>query len=273
MEPLVLSSRIIFAVLAVALACTPGDGSQQEARRSRGVETGAAPACTMPTQRTTVRAQDGAIIETWELSLQDVLTDRLPDEPAFLEYRAAIERDSADVRRPVSARPATDDEAMAAIWRNESFNNYLVFEEGVGSVDPISCLDALLFARQAERVSQIDQPTEFIASVLRNEADSGTELFVVFAAGSEMFVPRGWYGFDLVDDYLSDGWDFWYVIHNHTTQSNGDRLALGSPGPSTSDVQLLRWLGAERGLNSARVTNGFFTFSASMEELSQFRSR
>ena len=268
-----LSSRIIFAVLGVALACTPGDGRQPDARRSRGVETGAAPACTMPTQRTTVRAQDGATIETWELSLEDVLTDRLPDEPAFLEYRAAIERDSADLRRPVADPPVNETEEMAAISRDESFNNDLIFEEGVGSVGTISCLDALLFARQAARVSQLEQPTEFIASVLRRDTPEGTRLLVFFAAGSEMFVPRGWYGFDFVGDYLSDGWAFWYVIHNHTTQQNGDRLALGHPGPSTSDVQLLRYLGAELGLQSARVTNGFFTFSASMEELSQFRSR
>jgi hypothetical protein len=119
----------------------------------------------------------------WQLSLADVLTPQLPDQPAFLDYRAAIERDGADLRRPVSDPPVITDDAVSAIWRDEFFNRDLVFDRGVGSVDPISCLDALLFARQAQRVSQVDRPTEFIASVLRKETESGTHLFVIFGAG------------------------------------------------------------------------------------------
>lgn len=261
------------AVLGVALACASGDGRRPDALRSDSVAMGAAPACRMPAPRTTVRDQDGAIIETWELPLEDVLTDRLPDEPAFLEYRAAIERDSADLRRPVADPPLIDTEELAAIWQDNFFNNDLVYEEGVGSINPITCLDALFFARQAARVSQLEQPTEFIASVLRRDPPEGTRLLVVFAAGSQMFVPKEFYGFDLVGDYLSDGWEYWYMIHNHTTQRNGSRLALGVPVPSTSDVRLIRWLAAELGLDSARVTNGLYTFSAAVEELSQFRAR
>ncbi len=214
-------------------------------------------------------------METWELWLEDVMTDRLPDEPGFLEYRAAIERDSADLRRPVADPdpPMIDSDELAAISRDGSYNNDLVFEGGVGSVAPISCLDALLFARQADRVSQLEQPTEFIASVLRRDTPEGRRVLVVFAAGSEMFVPRGFYGFDLAADYVADGWYFWYVIHNHTIQRNGSRLALGTPAPSTNDVGLLRWLGTDFGLDSARVTNGFYTFNAAVEDLGQFRSR
>jgi hypothetical protein len=267
------SRRIFYAVLGVALACAPSDEGQPDALRSDSAEMVSAPACSMPTGRTTVRAQDGAILEAWDLSLQDVLTDRLPHEPAFLEYRAAIERDSADLRRPVADPPLVDTEELAAIWRDEFFNSDLVFDEGVGSVEPISCLDALLFARQAARISQLEQPTEFSASVLRRDAPEGTRVRVVFAAGSEMFVPRGFYGFDLVGDYQADGWDYWYAIHNHTIQRNGSRLALGVPVPSTSDVQLIRSLAARLGLDSARVTNGFYTFNAAVEELSQFRAR
>ena len=260
-------------VLAIAVACAPDDGRQADATQSGTLEMVAAPACRMPTRRTVVRAQDGAILETWRFALDDVLTDRLPDEPAFLEYRAAIERDGADLRRPVADAPIIDSEELEAIWRDEFFNNDLVFDEGVGSVSPISCLDALVFTRQAVRVSQLEQPTEFSASVLRRDITNGTLVLVVFAAGSEMFVPRGFYGFDLVDDYLADGWEYWYAIHNHTIQRNESRLALGAPVPSTSDVQLLRGLAADLGLDSVRVTNGFYTFSAAVGDLSQFRVR
>ena len=220
-----------------------------------------------------MRAEEGVILETWELSLSEVLTSRLPDEVAFLAYRAAIEGDSADLLRPIADPPVIDSEELAAIWRDEFFNNDLVFDEGVGSLSPISCLDALIFARQAGRVSQLEHPTEFIASVLRRGMPDGTRVLVVFAAGSEMFVPRGFYGFDIVGEYLADGREYWYSLHNHTIQKNGSRLALGVPAPSTSDVQMFRMLADDLGLDSARVTNGFFTFSAGVEELGRFRAR
>lgn len=256
-------------LLAVLFACAP-DASPRQGDDQ--VDT-AQPECRMPTERTTVRAEDGAVLETWELALEDVTTDVLPDEPGFLEYRAAIERDGANLRRPVADPPVIDSEELGEIWEDEFFNTDLAFDGGVGSVDPITCLDALLFARQARRVSQVSQPTEFSASVLRRDTPDGTRLLVVFGAGQEMFVPRGFYGFDVVEERLAEGWTFWYAIHNHTTQRNGERLALGVPVPSTSDVQLLRSLHDELGLDSVRVTNGFYTFRAAVDDLNEFRAR
>lgn len=267
-----LRRSLAWAALFGAFSCAPGETPATEGR-TPDLSRAPSPACTMPGDRSVVRSEEGAILETWELALEDVLTDRLPDEPAYLEYREAIERDGADLRRPVADPPVTDTEELAAIWQDEFFNSDLVYEGGVGSIVPISCLDALLFSRQAMRVSQLDRPTEFAASVLRREGPEGRLLKVVFSAGSEMFVPRGWYGFDLVEDHIDDGWALWYVVHNHTTQANGGRLALGVPVPSTSDVGLLRGLAETLGLDSVRVTNGAFTFHADVTELSDFRAR
>lgn len=228
--------------------------------------------CDLPTERTTIREQDGAVLETWALRLEDVLVDALPGESAFLEYRTAIERDSADLRRPVRDPPRPASEEAAAMWQDEFYNNDLVFNEGVGAVEPISCLDALLFARQAGRYSQLDRPTEFSASVLRRERETHTDLMVVFGAGRSTLVPRDYYGFDVVSDLMTEGWDLWYAIHNHTIKSHRGRLALGMPVPSTNDVQLLRSLSESLGLDSVRVTNGFYTFRASVDELSGMRA-
>jgi hypothetical protein len=129
---------------------------------------------------------------------------------------------------------------------------------------------ALLFAEQNARVPQLERPTEFLASVLRRGAEEGEEVVVIFGAGSEMFPPRTVYGFDVADEYLARGWRYWYVLHNHTRQGNG---ALGVPVPSASDVQLARNLAAERGLERVRVTNGFYTFEAAVDEMAVFRSR
>lgn len=265
--------HVLGGCFLVLFACGPGDGDSRGPGPDGALGAVGAPECAMPSERTVVRAEDGAVLETWEFLLSDVSTDALPTEAAFLEYREAIERDGADLRRPVADAPTIDSEELAAIWEDEFFNTDLVFDEGLGEVVPISCLDALLFARQAGRVSQLIQPTEFIASVLRRGTPDAPRIRVVFAAGSEMFVPRGFYGIDLVEEYLAAGWSYWYTIHNHTIQKNGDRRALGVPVPSTSDVALYRSLAGDLGLESARVTNGFFTFTAGIEEMDRFRVR
>jgi hypothetical protein len=269
-----MAGRWVMLLMVGTLACDQAPGRRPQDLHSTASEADAlGSACKMPAQTTTILERGGAILETWALRLEELVTDELPEDPAFLAYRAAIERDGADVLSPVADPPIVRSDAEAEVWRNEHFNNDLVFSGAVGSLDPISCLDALLFSRQASRISQIDQPTEFLASVLRRETSTGPDLVVVFGAGSEMFPPKGVYGFEVVDRLRAEGWRYWYAIHNHTVQKNGDLLALGVPAPSTSDVQLYRWLGEEMGLESLRVTNGFYTFSASVHELGAFRKR
>lgn len=266
---------LVYLALIGLAACRSSDASGGGADRLSGeqLDSRAVPDCTMPPARTTVRERGGAILEVWKLALEDVETGALPDHQHFVEFREAIEQAGAAVRRPVANAPTIENEEVAAVWRDEYFNQDLVFNAGVGSVEPITCLDALLFARQAGRVSPLTNPTEFIASVLRRDAETGIDLVVVFGAGSEAFVPKDFYGFDVVGEFVAEGWTYWYAIHSHPVQRNGDQPALGVPVPSTSDVRLMRSLTATYGLNSVRVTNGFYTFNASVEELVQFRWR
>jgi hypothetical protein len=269
-----MAGRWVMLLMVGTLACDQAPGRRPQDLHSTASEADAlGSACKMPAQTTTILERGGAILETWALRLEELVTDDLPEDPAFLAYRAAIERDGADVLRPVADPPIVRTDAEAEVWRNEHFNNDLVFSGAVGSIAPITCLDALLFSRQASRISQIDQPTEFLASVLRRETHTGPDVVIVFGAGSEMFPPREVYGFEVVERFLADGWSYWYAIHNHTVQKNGDLLALGVPAPSTSDVQLYRSLAEKMGLESLRVTNGFYTFSASVHELGAFRAR
>jgi hypothetical protein len=268
-----MAGRWVMLLIVGTLACDQAPGRTPQDLHSTASKAEALAACRMPAQTTTVLERDGAILETWALRFEEIVTDELPTDPAFLAYRAAIERDGANVLRPVADPPVVRTDAEAEVRRNEQFNNDLVFGGTVGSINPISCLDALLFSRQANRISQIDHPTEFLASVLRRETHTGPDLLVVFGAGSDMFPPKDVYGFEVVHRFLAEGWSYWYAIHNHTVQKNGDLLALGVPAPSTSDVQFYRSLGKEMGLDSLRVTNGFYTFSASVNELGGFRAR
>ena len=230
--------------------------------------------CRLPGEPVQLREEGDAVLVVWEMPASDVYdTPVLPADPGLLAWRAALRADSADVRRPVADEPEPASEAEAALWADERANGELAQRGDVGTIEPITCLDALLFAFQNARVPQLERPTEFLASVLRRETVDGPELAVVFGAGAEMYPPKSVYGFDVVDAYRAVGWRWIYALHNHTTQRNGDRLALGTPTLSTSDVQLTRGLAAERGLASARVTNGFFTFSVPASELARMRSR
>jgi hypothetical protein len=273
------ASRLACLVLiAMLTSCADRpSGEMQNAEGTAGEMSISEPVdadCVLPSPQEILLEEDGAVLQVWSFTLEDVHSRPvLPDDSGLLDYRAAIRADGADVRRPVSDALLARTPAEAEISANENYNIDLAFSGEVGSIDPITCLDALLFAEQNGRISQLDRPTEFLASVLRSDVPWAKEVIVVFGAGDEMFPPKSVYGFEIVDEYLARGWRFWYSLHNHTLQENGGLLALGTPVPSTSDVQLVRSLAQEKGLESVRVTNGFYTFNATVDELSEFRAR
>lgn len=226
--------------------------------------------CVLPSNPTIIFEDRGLVLKVWTFPLEEVhVRPVLPDEPGLLAYRATIHAQGAEERYPALHVPPTLKEGEGDVWRDENFNNQLAYHEGVGSIEPITCLDALLFAEQNARVPQLERPTEFLASVLRERGMGRDEMVVVFGAGTELFPPASVHGFEIVDEYVAAGWQYWYALHNHTRQANG---ALGVPVPSTSDVKFARNLAAERGLERVRVTNGFYSFDAAIAEISRFRA-
>jgi hypothetical protein len=245
----------------------------QVASESRERETTDA-RCAFPTEPETLRTDGSAVLLAWDFPDDAVYSQTvLPVDSAYRAYRTAIRADGADLKHPVSDQPTPQTDDEAELWRNEDINRDLAQTGEAGIIEQITCLDALLFAYQNSRVPQLTQPTEFLASVLRKEVAGQPRLVVVFGAGDEMFPPKTVYGFDVVDEYVAAGWRYSYALHNHTIQQNGERLALGTPALSSSDVQLMRNLVEGTGLESARVTNGFFTYSVSARELDRLRSR
>lgn len=229
------------------------------------------PRCVLPSDPTTIVEDEGLVLKVWRFPLEEVhVRPVLPDESGLLAYRATIHAEGAHERYPALYVPPTRSEGDADVWRDEDFNNNLAYQEGVGSIEPITCLDALLFAEQNARVPQLERPTEFLASVLVRQLMERDEVVVVFGAGTELFPPSSVHGFEVVDEYVAAGWQYWYVLHNHTRQADG---ALGVPVPSTSDVGFARRLAAQSGLERIRVTNGFYSFDAAVAEISRFRAR
>ncbi len=270
-------ASFVLAIASISCAQPPlGAGRTSDASAGSAFVENAkvSSSCVFPVNPTTLIDADGLVLKVWEFSPQPVhFRTELPDDPDLLAYRTAIRQAGADVRLPPLLVPATLTPAQSDIWRDEEHNNDQIYRGDTGSIDPITCLDALLFAEQNARLSQIDHPTEFLASVLRRGTSATDELVVVFGAGEAMFPSKSVYGLDVVDDYLAQGWRFWYQLHNHTLQSQGDRIALGVPAPSTADVRFARSLAETRGLEGVRVTNGFFTFAAVTSELSPLRAR
>jgi hypothetical protein len=247
---------------------------QDAAARARSAADRVDARCAWPSRPRTILEEPHAVLLEWQFPDADVYSQSaIPPDSAYLAFRAGVRADGADVRRPVADAPRPKDAAEAAMWQDEAINNELAQSGQVGRIEDIACLDALLFAFQNARAPELTHPTEFLASVLRREVNGQRQLAVVFGAGDEMFPPKSVYGSDVVAQHVAQGWEYWYAIHNHTVQKNGARMALGNPTLSTSDVQFGRNLAAEAGLRSARVTNGFYTFSAGVQELSRMRSR
>ncbi len=231
-------------------------------------------ACAFADPPTIVKQEGNTILQFWTIHESDVLSSTiLPTDSAFADYRRAIEAAGAALRRPIADPPQPANDAERQMWADEATNVDVAFSGDAGIVRPIQCLDALLFAYQNARHPQLTHPTEFIASILRQRIEDGVQLKIYFAASDQMFPPMGFLGFDEIDEDVDDGWEFWTLLHNHTVQENQGEPALGVPAPSTSDVDLLRFLADGSGLQSAWVTNGFYTVEIPASAFDQYLGR
>jgi hypothetical protein len=271
-----LSIALSFLGLSSCAEAAPGERSVPRAERETraSMDDAVSVECEFPSTAAIHADAGGVVLKVWSYPLEDIHSEPvLPADSALLAYRAAIREAGEDVRMPPLHVPTPLSNAEEAVWRDEQYNDDLVYRGEVGSIQPITCLDALLFAEQNARFSQLDRPTEFIASVLRRQRMNVVEVLVIFGAGDSEFPPRSVYGFDIVAEHVQRGWSYWYIIHNHTLQRPDERITLGVPAPSTSDVGFARNLAATRGLDSIRVTNGFYTFAAAVEDLAPLRQR
>jgi hypothetical protein len=151
-------------------------------------------------------------------------------------------------------------------------NNRIASAGEAGSIRPIDCLEALLFAAQADRGvqqghSMFSAPTEFLSFVLRKEGMLKIWFYTVDQPGIG--------GVSIFDDLLDadreDGWEVVRNIHNHNFFPDGD-LLLGGIAPSAGDVQALRAATRRFGLPAASITNGFHTLDMTPADLESFRT-
>ena len=215
--------------------------------------------------------EGGAELVAWELDY-DASWERhvLPDSSALAAYRGAIERAGGALRRPIADPPEIPDERMREVWRREHRNEEVAFSGGSGEVREITCWEASMFARQAERHPPIESPTEFIAVMLLKTVDGQRRARIYFGAGPETFPPKAVYPFEAARRDVEQGWTMHAMLHNHTVRRRDGRPALGVPAPSTQDVALSRALAEELGLERVLVTNGFYTVDVPASALGEY---
>ncbi|TFL15345.1 hypothetical protein CSC67_01020 [Pusillimonas caeni] len=188
------------------------------------------PACAFPSEAKVLKDRNGALLKVWRFKASTKYTaSSVPEDSGLLEYQRYIASLGGDAKRPPLKVPAALSDEEKQIWDAEVRNNESIHHSQIGSIEPISCLDALLFSEQNRRVPQIDAPTEFIASVLSRVDQGEHQLLVVFGAGLDMFPPKSVYGLEVVQEAVGDGWEYSYMIHNHTIQNHLNDPVPGVP--------------------------------------------
>jgi hypothetical protein len=132
-------------------------------------------------------------------------------------------------------------------------------------VVPMRCFDAILLARQAERLDMISSPTEVLAFVLRSE--DHRRLKVIEYTVNQPGIGRVGPIMDEVDKAIAAGWRPWSAFHNHNFFFEDGAWRGGSVAPSAPDAELMSHLHSERGLEQAWITNGLSTSIAPLNGL------
>jgi hypothetical protein len=263
---------LLGALLLVSFAC--GQVKEQPTPEQAAVAQETDASCVLEAEPRVLERQGSAVLLVWELEPRAIWSEAvLPEAEALATYRQAIIDADAVQFRPTADPPDIRTDEEREIWRREFANVDLAYGGTAGTIRPIRCLEALFFAYQTARFPELTHPTEFIVSVTRREVEGRTEVKAYFSGSDELFPPKALYGFDRAEQDVADGWEFWFVLHNHTVQTNQGRPALGTPVPSASDVDLSRSLAEELGLQSIRVTNGFFTIDIPAPALAMYEGR
>lgn len=150
-----------------------------------------------------------------------------------------------------------------------SLDNYHLVHEGyIGTIQPISYLEAELLNYQLNRYPLFSHPTEFHGFILQN--DSLGLVRIYFAASDQGWPPKATPLVEHMEPIIGKGWRLSHHIHNHYESSKDNYL--GIMAPSLADAHYFKVLHARFDLEEARITNGFSTLLLSGEELASLNS-
>lgn len=201
-------------------------------------------------------------LAVWEIPNDPVLwTSQRPASGALDAFLTEAERRVGDVSPHTLLRRAAEPPTSA----REAELNQRLLGELERLVVPMRCFDALMLARQAERLDMITHPSEVLAFVFRS--DDHQRLRVVEYTVNQPGIGRVGPAMAEVDLATAAGWRLWSAFHNHNFFFEDGAWRGGSVAPSAPDAQLVQNLHAELGLEEAWISNGFSTSLVPLEGL------
>lgn len=219
------------------------------------------------TPATVQHETDGELHQYWVLvDREDLWQLESPPHPALTDYRNRVREVVADtgplamIRKNREMFPWLEREHPA-----ERTINRLVESGAIGRHRPMSCLESQLLAYQAARFPLFEQPTEIAALVLRRSAGS-PQLKIYVLADDDGPPPKPVHALEAMASDLDHGWRLWGTFHNHTLDLESERGLLAIAAPSSSDLQVFRFLHRSFGLEHAFITDGFSTLELTADE-------
>ena len=236
--------------LSLTVALTPAAGQE--------------PCAALPAPRV-VAEGPSSLLQYWVVDNAPWLNEAtLPASPALREFR---ERISSTI--DTNARRLLERQ-VAQLDGGDDANLRLVLSGEAGSLRPMSCLEALLLATQAERTraqgsSMYDNPTEFVAYVLQRGDTLKVWYYTVDQAGIRgLGTIHG-----PVEEDVRGGWSPVRSIHNHNFFPDSEPFCCGVT-PSLADVESARIMRDAIGVPQFVITNGFDSVEISAAELDRF---
>lgn len=205
--------------------------------------------------------EDGLLLHYWIEADRPIFAEPvLPRTPSLDTFRQAISQQfDTDARAILEAQ-------LDQVDGPDRVNVELVLTGEVGTLRPMSCLEALLLASQTDRsetrgTSMFDEPTEFLSYVLARDGALKIYQYTVDQPGIGRVGPIH----DPVEADLAQGWRVVKNIHNHNFFPLSEQ-PLGGVAPSATDVQAFRGAVERLGLRRASITNGFHSLEMSADD-------
>ncbi len=240
-----------------------------------------APSCELPAPTETIAVEEpipGEVHELFDLSDDSKLWAPAPFDGALAEHR---EKAAAELHASVDPIPLLQRQlsVMATLRKAnqpaEADNIEVLLNHEAGTIGPITCLEAMLWKRQARRYDMLAHPTEFGAFVLRKAGRVRVYMSGADRVGGKIrheITGR-------VEADVAAGYELSAHLHNHPFMFGrkvGDRMWTtketladvgGAVAPSMTDVQFYRNLLEEIKLRAVWVTNGIHTARFGAEEI------
>ena len=255
-------------MLALAVAIPVAScGTAQVSGRSATVDP-----CLLSAEPTVIDVEDpipGELHEVYDLIDVPALWGRAPEDAEEGRYRNELAAHLPGLGPQVlleRQRRVYGAMAVTTVARDLA-NMTAVADQRVGETRPATCLERLLFRRQARRYPMVAHPTEFGAFVLRRD-----DRLRVYLSGADRVGQRiRGVVTDRVQEDVAAGFELLAHLHNHpfllnrtvgdrmwTTEGNIDDVG-GALAPSSNDVQFYRRLQERFALQGAWITNGLDT--------------